>query len=170
MSTDNTTNVSHSAAAKALIEKIRGLKGEVPNFAIPTSKMANRQLTAAARVTPQFVELTVAATETNPPLARAGSQEPDAVRDLVSYAEAYTAVADELEAMAGFVRHSIRAAKYKAGRYALATYAVTRRLAKEPETASLQPVATAMKRELHRRKKAQPETPVPPATPTPTTR
>ena len=169
MSTDNTTNVSHSAAAKALIEKIRGLQGEVPNFAIPTSRNANRRLNAAARVSPQFVELTAAASENNPVLARAGSPEPDAIRDLVTYAEAYTAVADELQAMAGFVRHSVKAAKHKAGRYALSTYAVTRRLANDPETASLQPVATAMKRELHRRKKAQPATPVspvPPATPT----
>jgi hypothetical protein len=158
--------VSHSAAANALIEKIRGLQEEVPNFAIPTSRNANQRLSSAARVSPQFVELTAAATENNPVLTRAGSPEPDAVRDLVSYAEAYTAVADELEAMAGFVRHSVRAAKHKAGRHALATYAFTRRLANEPETASLQPVATAMKRELHRRKKAQPEPTVPPVTPT----
>ena len=165
MSTDNINNLSHTAAAKALVEKVRGLREEIPNFTIPTTRNANRRMNTVARVSPQFIELTAAAAENNAALARAGSSTPDAVRDLVSYAEAYTSVADELEALAGFVRHSVKAAKHKAGRYALTTYAVTRRLANEPETAELQPVATAMKRELHRRKKAQPATPEPPVPP-----
>ena len=167
MSSENTSNVSHNTAAKALIEKVRALRTEIPNFVIPTPGAETKRLASAARVTPQFVEQTAAAVENNPVLARAGSPEPDAVRDLVSYAEAYTPLADEMEALLKFLRHSIKAAQHNAGRYALTTYAITQRLAKDRGTADLKPFAAAMKRELHARKaKPQPAAPKPPATPT----
>ena len=172
MSNDNSINVSHIEAAQAMIQKVRGMRQEVPNFQIPSSDSANRRLNATASVSPQFVEVTASAVDNSPVLVRAGSPEPNAVRDLVSYAEAYTPLADELEALMKFIRHSVKAARSKAGSYALTTYAITRRLAKNPETAELKPAAEAMKRELHRRKakKSDPQpAPQTPAEPTPAT-
>ena len=158
----NTTNVSHTEAAQAMIDKVRGLRQEIPNFVVPTSKSDNRRMSSAASVSPQFIELSATASENNPVLSRTGGPEPNAVRDLVSYAEAYTPVADELEALMKFLRHSIKAARHKAGRYALTTYALTQRLADDAETAELKPVAESMKRELRRKKaKAQPADPAP---------
>lgn len=171
MADNTTTNVSHLEAAQAMIEKIRGMRQDIPNFEIPPADSTNRRLNATANVSPQFVETTASAVDNSPVLVRAGSPDSNAVRDLVTYAEVYTPVADELEALMKFLRHSIRTARSKAGRYALTTYAITRRLAKNPETAELKPAADAMKRELHRRKsKAQPATPPaqPPSNETPT--
>ena len=172
MSNDTTNNVSHLEAAQTMIQKVRAMRQDIPNFEIPPSNEANRRLNATARVSPQFVEVTASAVDNSPVLVRAGSPEPNAVRDLVTYAEAYTPVADELEALMKFLRHSIKAARSKAGRYALTTYAITQRLANDPETAELKPAAEAMKRELRRRKAKKPasepapQTPADPAKPT----
>ena len=155
----NTTNPSQVEAANAMIQKIRAMRQDIPNFVIPTSSSDNRKLVTTAAVSPQFVELATTAVENNPVLVRAGSAEPTEVRELVNYAEAWTTVAHELEALTIFLRHSVKAARSKAGVYALTTYAITRRLANDPQTAELKPLADAMKRELHRRKKAQPATP-----------
>src|SRR5229473_1457900 len=72
-------------------------------------------------------------------LARGGNTSPAQIHDLASFAEAFAPLADELEAMALFVRHTVRAARNKAGSEALTAYALAKRLAKRPETASLAP-------------------------------
>jgi hypothetical protein len=66
-------------------------------------------------VPPEFIELTAVATRNNAALVRGGGVDPDQIRDLMSYAEAYSPVADELEALARFVRHSVATAKNKGG-------------------------------------------------------
>ena len=167
--TTTTTSVSHTQEAQAMIEKIRALRQEIPNIVVPTSKMDNRKLAIAGRVPPQFVEMAAAAVTNSPELARVQSPEPDAIRDLVSYGEAYTVVAEEFEATALLLRHSIAAAKNKAGRYALDTYAAAQRLAKQPETASLAPVVDSLRRTLNLKATKAKEQPAqqPPASPTP---
>ena len=134
-----TPATSHKDAAAAIIDEVRGLKDRIPHFVIPESRAARTRLSKAASVPPQFVDLTSMATRNNEDLARGGNSGPDDTSDLTSYAEAYGPLADELEAMALFVRHSVRAAKNKAGSNALMTYAMAQRLAKRPETASLAP-------------------------------
>lgn len=73
------------------------------------------------------------------------------IRDRLSYAEAYSPVADELEAMALFVRHRVRTAQNEAGSTALTTYALAKRLAKRPETAAIAPHVEDMRVALGRR-------------------
>ena len=110
------------------------------------------------------------------PLVRGGSADPAQTRDQMSMGEAFLPVADELEALATFIRHSSTATKNKAGSDALTTYELARRLAKRPETADLAPHVADMHRALNkgrkqRSKKAAPTTPSPtqpPATPTTT--
>ena len=166
---DNTTNLTHIEAAQAMIEKIRAMRQEIPNFVIPTSKADARKMARAASVPPQFVEMSAAATKNSPPLARSGGPDPDTVRDLLNYGEAYAVVAAELDALSAFVHHSVANAKSIAGRYALTTYALAQRLAAAPETAELAPIASALRHALGRRKaKAQPATQEPTPTPTPT--
>lgn len=170
MSIENETPVtpapSHKDAAAAIIDEVRGLKDRIPHFVIPESKAAPRRLAKAASVPPQFIDLASMATRNNEDLARGGNSGPDETRDLTSYAEAYGPLADELETMALFVRHSVRAAKHQAGSNALLTYAMAKRLAKRPETASLAPHVDDMKRALSvpRRKAKSKPAPVP-ATP-----
>jgi hypothetical protein len=154
------TETSHTQAAQARIEEIRAMRQKIPNFVFPATKSERRRLTNAASVPPEFVEAATVAVKNAPVLSRAGAVDAEATRDLMAFADAYGPLADELDALAHFVRHSITAAKNKVGSDALTTYALTQRLAKRPETADLAPLADAMGRTLGRRrpKKASPAT------------
>jgi hypothetical protein len=90
-------------------------------------------------------------------LVRGDSLPPAEIRDLMSYGEAYTPFADELEALAQFVRLSVAAARNLAGSEALTTYALAQRLAKQPKTAGLKPFVADMRRALGRFRKLTPE-------------
>jgi hypothetical protein len=81
---------------------------------------------------------------------------PAEVRDLVSYADAYDPLADELEAFAQFLRHSVKAARNLAGSEALTTYSLAQRPAKQPRTAHLAPYVDDMRHALGRVRKASP--------------
>ena len=162
----STTNLSHTDAAQALIEKIRALRQEVPNLVAPSEKGATRRLASAGRVPPQFVEASASAVKNTPVLALAGAEDPAAVSDLVAYGEAYTLVAAEVEAFGRTLRHSVALAKNKAGRYALNTYALSQRLAAQPENAeALLPVVHALRQTLNRKAKKSDTQPAPAASP-----
>jgi hypothetical protein len=152
--------------AVALIDDIRALKDRVPKFVVPESKRARQQL-AAASVPAQFVDLAALAVRNHEELTRGGNFGPAQIRDRRSYAEAYGPVADELEAMALFVRYSVRVASNEAGSNALTTYALAKRLAKRPETAALAPHVDDMRIALGprgRKAKAAPKPTTPPVT------
>ena len=157
---------SHLDAAQTLVNDIRAMRQRIPNLVIPNSKGSLRRLAQAASVPKQFVDLAAMAVTNNPALVREGGQDLAQNRDLSSYAEAYGLVADELEALAYFVRHSVTAAKNKVGNEALTTYALARRLAKLPETADLTPHVDDMSKALGKRSRKSKSQPVPtPATP-----
>jgi hypothetical protein len=161
-----TTQPSYMEGAVALIDDIRALKDRVPKFVIPGSKKAGREIASAASVPPQFVDLAALAIRNHEELTRGGSFGLPQIRDRVSYAEAYGPVADELEAMASFVRHSVRTAQNEAGSTALTTYALAKRLAKRPETAALAPHVEDMRLALGRRGRKAKAKPAPvPVTP-----
>ena len=156
---------SHLDAAQTLIDDIRAMKQRVPNFVIPESSNTGRQLASAASLPQQFVDLTALAIRNNEELARGGNFGPPEMHDMASFGDAYDPVADEFEAMALFVRHSVRAARNKAGSNALMTYAMAKRLAKRPETASLAPHVQDMRIALGARGRKTKSKPAPkPAT------
>ena len=163
------TQPSYLDTAQERVDEIRAMREKIPNFVIPSSKDERKRLATAASVPPQFVEQVAMTIKNSDKLVAAGAADSDRIRDLMNYAEAYDAVADELEAMAGFVRHSVVVAKNTAGSYALTTYALARRLAKRPETADLAPHVENMRSALaigkrSRKAKAQPApAPEPPA-------
>ena len=157
---------THSENAQARVEEIRAMRQKIPNFVFPTVKGERRRLTKAATVPPDLIELTAVAVKNNVALVRGGRPDPEVLRDLSAYADAYSPLADELEALASFVRHSVTAARNTVGSDALTTYALTRRLAKRPETADLAPLAEAMNRALGRRGRKAKASPAPaPQTP-----
>jgi len=160
---------SYLVTAQERVDEIRAMREKIPNFVIPSSKGESQRLASAASVPPQFVEQVAMAIKNSSKLVAAGAADSDRIRDLMNFAEAYDSVADELEAMAGFVRHM---AKNTAGSYALTTYALAQRLAKRPETADLAPHVENMRISLgkkSRKAKAQPApAPAPaPGTPAP---
>jgi len=146
-----TVSLSHTAAAQELIEEIRATRQKIPNFTIPDSLRAKQSIAAVAAIPPPFVERAVVALSNNPVLIRQGAAEPEQIRDLMSFAAAYDSYADELEAMASFVRHSIAAARHQAASEALTTYALAQRLAKVPATADLAPHVADMRDALGKR-------------------
>ena len=133
--------------AQTLLQQLRQMREVIPHFVVPESRKERNRLSKAASVPPEFVELTAVATSNEKVLLREGGAPAD-VRDRMSYADAYNPVADELEALAQFVRFSVTAARNKAGSEALITYSLTQRLAKRRETAHLAPYAADMRRAL----------------------
>jgi hypothetical protein len=161
---------SHTDSAQARIEEIRVMREKIPNLKIPTSRKAGRQLATTASLPKKFVELTAVAVRNNATLVRPSGQDLVQDQDLTNYADAYGPVADELEALAHFVRHSVSAARSKVGTSALTTYAVARVLAKCPETADLLPHVEDMSKALGRRgRKSKSKPAAKPATPATTT-
>jgi len=167
----------HNETALAVLEGLKALKQKIPNLVVPVTKGERKKLTQMASVPAEFVERLAVAVETTPRLARAEAIGPEQSRDLMSYAEAFGPVADEFEAMARFLRHSVTAARSKAGSEALITYNLARKLAERPEHADLAPHVADMRRALgpkgrkaKAKAKAEPSAPsAPPAQPPVTT-
>ncbi len=170
MSTQNevpvTPEPSHTDAAQALVGDVRAMRDRIPNFVIPDSKGASRKLVRAATVPPPFIELTAVAVKNSDRLTRGGGADPAKLRNLMSFADAYEPVADELEALAHFIRHSVITARNTAGSDALTTYALAQRLAKRPESADLAPHVEDMRRALGNRVRKAKSKPAPAPAPT----
>lgn len=153
VTTDVTPSTSHSGSAQARLQELRQMRELIPYFVIPASARERARLNSAASVPPEFVELTAVAVVNEKSLVRGDATPPAEVRDRMGYAEAYGPLADELEALAQFIRHSITAARHQAGVEALTTYALAQRLVKQPGNAHLAPYVTDMRRALGRVRK-----------------
>jgi hypothetical protein len=152
IATDNPN--PHIDPAQARLEELRLMRTQIPRFTVPDSSKEPARLNAAASVPAVFVELTVVAVANQKALERGEGKTPAEVRDLLRYAEAYGPLADELEALAQFVRFSVNVARNEAGFEALTTYSLARRLAKRKEFASLVPYVADMRRALGRVRQA----------------
>lgn len=148
---------AHAEAAQERVNELRHMRELIPRFTVPASTKDAVRLHSAASVPPEFVELTAMAVANQNALVRGDAATPAQVRDLMSYADAYSPLADELEAFAQFVRHSVTVARNTAGSEALTTYSLAQRLAKKPAHAALAPYVADMRRALGRDRKASPE-------------
>jgi len=137
----------HTAAAQARIRDIRSMRDAIPEFVVPASKTEGRRVVTAASVPVEFVELAITAL-TNVPDVRRATSNPNRARDRMDYADAYSPLADELEATAQFLRHSIRVARNEAGSDALATYELAKRLMTRPGLTELVEYVADMRRAL----------------------
>ena len=151
-----TTN-PHVEAAQARLQELRLMRDQIPRLLVPESPKAIWRLSSAASVPPAFVELALVAVASHKALERGESTSPAQTRDLMRYAEAYSPLADELEALAQFVRFSVNTALNAAGSEALIIYALAQRLAKRPQNAELAPCVADMRRALGRVRKQSAE-------------
>ena len=147
----------HADTAQERIVELRRWREQIPHFVIPATSDATQRLSSAASVPPEFVELTNVAVANQRMLVRTEGATPAQVRDMMSYSDSFNPLADELEALAHFVRYSATAARNAAGNEALTTYALAQRLAKLPQNAHLKPYVADMRRALGRGRKATPE-------------
>src|SRR5260370_2015660 len=118
------TPTNHIDAAQALVVEIRAMRQQIPNLVTTATELDIKRLVPAASVPPKFVELTSVAVKNSPEPVGPGL-DADEIRDQIMYADAYLPVADELEALAQFIRHSVTTAKHKAATAALTRYAFT---------------------------------------------
>ena len=146
----DTPSATYYDSAQARMDELHAIRDRMPHFVIPTSVKETSRLNNAASVPPEFVELTAVALTNERSLVRGDAATPAGMRDLRSYASAYAPFADELEAFAKFVRHSVNYARNQAGIEALTIYALAKRLAKRPATAHLLPHVADMRRALGR--------------------
>ena len=151
------TPMSHSEAAQQRVQELRRWRELIPHFVMPESTDEGRRLSAAASVSAEFIELTNVAVANQTALVRNDGATAAETRDLVSYADAYDPLADELEAFALFLRHSTKTARHLAGTEALTRYALAQRLARQRKTAHLAPHVADMRRALGRVRPASPE-------------
>lgn len=149
--------MTHAEAAQLRLEELRKWREQIPRFAIPETADATRRLSQAASVSSAFIETVNVAVMNQTALHRAEGTSPAEVRDLVAYADAYISVADELEALAQFIRYSTTAARNLAGTEVLTTYSLAQRLAKQKRYAHLKPYVADMRRVLGKQRKPTPE-------------
>jgi hypothetical protein len=151
------TPINHAEMAQQRVEELRAWRDQIPRFAIPETADATRRLATAASVPPIFIELTNVGVSNHTALVRTEGTPPAEIRDQVAYADAYVPLADELEALAQFIRYSTTAARNLAGTEALTTYALAQRLSRQKRYAHLKPHVADMRRALGKQRKPKPE-------------
>lgn len=150
----------HAEAAKALLDKIRALRAEVPRFqpAVPEGK---RKLISAASVPDAFMESASVSMDVSKRLKDSSELDATTLRDAYAYAIAYDAIVKELFAFGRSVAHTIRVERAKAGDCALDIYAAARRISKRKDGAELIPHVEDMRRKLKRGRKKATSQPAP---------
>lgn len=146
---DPTVRPSQSAAAKAILDNLRGLREQIPGFvAAPAGRQA--AVVTRAAMPSSFLEAAAVAAESSDQLRTAGSLDPDDLRETIAFAAAFEAVADEAEAFARSMRYTIAVRRSKAAEDALQTYGIAKSLVRKPEAAALVPHVGEMKKSLGR--------------------
>ena len=154
MTHDQSTAVStavatskHTEDAQARVDDLRAFRDAIPSISAPEDARSRRQLSVAASLSPEFIELGAMAIK-NVPEMLGGVPNGEAIRDLMAFAGAFDPVADELETTAEVLRRTVTAARNKAGVAALVAYSVLKRFAKTPEGTHLSPHVAHMVRAL----------------------
>jgi hypothetical protein len=152
MDTNTPVPSPYTEAAKALLEKIRGLRAEVPHFIhdVPADR---RKLIQKYIVPDGFLESAGVSIQTFDRLEKAVGTDAATLRDAFSYALAYDAVVQEAAAFARAVAHTLRVQRAEAGASALDIYAIATRLSKQKDGAELIPYVEDMKKKLAKTKR-----------------
>src|SRR5579872_2437054 len=109
---------SPNVLARTIIDKIHAIQEAIPGHT-PATPTEGRALIPAATLPSPFIEAACSAIESSDSLRIAMKMEPDAARDAVAFAIAFESVADELDATARVLRHTINVIRAKAGDDAL---------------------------------------------------
>jgi hypothetical protein len=140
-------SVSRTQEAQAMLARVEAWLAEIPTFSFPLDPANRRAMAVARSIPPEFVEQTTVAASGIGELSRGGTT-PEETRDLVSYAIAFSPVADAIDRLAASMRHSVDTAKAKAGAEALVTFTMAERLSVIPGLTHLAPMVAGMRRTL----------------------
>jgi hypothetical protein len=161
MATNEPLVSPHVDAAKALLDKVRALRAEIPRFT-PAVTAESRKLAPKTGVPDAFLESASVAIQVSERLARAGGTDAATLRDSFGFALAYAALVQEFLALGRSMAHTIRVERAAAASSALDIYAIARRLSKQKDGAELVPYVEDMRRKLrHSRGRKANSTPAP---------
>ncbi|HJQ37443.1 MAG TPA: hypothetical protein VKB93_09915 [Thermoanaerobaculia bacterium] len=150
MATTNTLTPSpHVEAAKALLDKIRGLRADVPSFT-PHVPSEVPKLLQKSIVPDDALEASSVAVQMFTRLEEATKADAATLRNAYGYALAYDPVVKELFAFARSVAYTIRVQRAEAGESALDIYAAATRFSKKKDGAEFIPYVQDMKAKLAR--------------------
>ena len=154
----------HAEAAKALLDKIRALRADIPR--ITTVGLGDdRQLNGQNGVPDSFIESASVAIQVSPRLEQVAGADASTLRDAFGFALAYEAVVQELRALARVMAHTIRSQRAEAAASARDVYAIARRLSGQRDGAELVPYVDDMRRKLNARRTRRTTSEPGPATP-----
>ncbi len=138
----------HAEGAKALIDKIRALRTEIPRFTGPA--VSGRRLAFLAGVPDTVLESASMAVQNFPRLEQAAGVDATTLRDAYAFALAYESVAQELRALTRDMEHSIRVQRAEAAASALDVLAIARSISRRKDGAELRPHVDDMRKKLGR--------------------
>jgi hypothetical protein len=154
---------------EAMVEQLRVLRAQIPQYAQLTAAEA-QSLRGPANVHPDFAQAAINAVGASPRVEATVGQSAEELQTIAEASARWSTVEDELRAMLEGVSSGNLIRRHSLGRAALLTYAVSKKLVKEPELADLLPHLAQMRRtnRLGRsRKSVTPPAPAPAPAPTP---
>jgi hypothetical protein len=117
------------ADAETLIKQLRAMQNSVPGFEV--LKVGQRRaLGPAANASNDFLLATAAAVDASPALAAATQLDPPSIHDVITFDEGFSQLADEAEALARGIRHTIAIRRAKVGEQSLQAYSIAQGLAR----------------------------------------
>ena len=144
----------HAEAAKALLEKIRALRAEIPRF-VPEVQEETRLLVQKSLVPDPFMESASVSIQTFERLEQASGTDAATLRDAFGFALAYDPVVREVFDLARSMAHTIRVQRATAGESALDIYAFAQRLSKRKDGVELRPFVEDMRQKLKKAKRTR---------------
>jgi hypothetical protein len=144
------SSASSSTRARDLLQKLRDLRNAVPGFTTESSDGRKSPIRVIAALPNDFLMAASVAVESSSALKSATQFDSDAVRQAVEFTQAYESVADEAEAFAKGIRHTIAIRRAQAATDALQAYDIAKGLARKPDGAGLAAHIQDMRRTLGR--------------------
>jgi hypothetical protein len=159
---------------EAMVEQLRALRAQIPQYAQLTVAEA-QSLRGPANVHPDFAQAAINAVGASPRVEATVGQSAEELQTIAEASARWSTVEDELRAMLEGVSSGNLIRRHSLGQAALLTYAVSKKLVKQPEHSDLLPHLAQMRltnRLGHSRKSAaqpQPKAPAPAPAPSTTT-
>src|SRR5579884_3409284 len=144
------TNRSMSEQARDLMQELRDLQAKVPGYTPEPNEGRKSQIRIKAALPNEFLIAASTAVDSSSALKSATQFDSDAVRKAVEFTQAFEPLADEMEASARAVRHTIALVRASAANDALQAYDIAKGLARKPEGAGLASHIGDMRRTLGR--------------------
>jgi len=152
---------AHADGAKALLEKIRALRAEVPRYTTPPT-LDGRSLSTLLGVSDAAIEAAGVMVETFERLASTVNTDGKSLRDSYSFSRSYEAIIQELHALTRAVWYSVRIERAEAARLARDVFKHARLMSKRKDGAELLPYVEDMRKKLlHKRTRKTTSNPVP---------